>query len=58
MDLIDWQTPIALVIVAVTFAMFVWRHLKKRRTPSRSGCASGCCSATPLKTGNKRPPLS
>jgi hypothetical protein len=58
MDPINWQTPTTLVIVALTFATFVWRQLKKRRNPSGSGCASGCCSAPSFKPGNKRPPLS
>ncbi len=58
METIDWQTPTALVIVAFTFAAFVWRHLKKRNRSSSGGCGSGCCDAKPSKFQPKRPPLS
>lgn len=41
----DWQQIIALVIVAVTAGVFVWRKLRPRPSPlardGHCGCASG-----------------
>ena len=38
----DWQTPTALLVVALTGGLFLWRLVKKRKSPSSGGCGAGC----------------
>lgn len=37
----DWQTPIALVVVALAAAGLVYAAFAKRRRPGCGGCPSG-----------------
>jgi hypothetical protein len=41
----DWQENVALGIVALTVAVFVWARL--RAHPNKSGCPSQCHCAPP-----------
>lgn len=46
MDTIDWQTPAALAVVAITAFAFIRRHLRSRR---QSKSCSHCGSAPKIK---------
>jgi len=48
----DWQTPLALFVVAVTLALLIRGAWKKRRKP---GCGGGCgCPSQDFKTRLKK----
>ncbi len=52
----NWQTPLALLVVAVAFTLLVRSAWKKRRKPG-SGCAGGTdcgCPSTELKARLKK----
>lgn len=49
----DWQTPAALLVVAVTALAFAWRFVKRRKRGLPS-CAS-CPSAAPPKFKQANP---
>ena len=50
----NWQTPLALLVVAVTVALFEWNTWKKRRKPG-SGCGGDCgCPSTDFKARLKK----
>ena len=42
---VDWQQPIALLIVAVAAALLLWRQFRPRR-PLEGKRGAGCCAAT------------
>lgn len=45
----NWQTPAALLVVAITFALLIRAAWKKRHKPG-SGCGGGCgCPSTEIK---------
>jgi hypothetical protein len=48
----DWQTPLALVVVAVTLALLLRGAWKKRQKP---GCGGNCgCPSQEIKTRLKK----
>jgi hypothetical protein len=48
----NWQTPLALLVVAITLALLVRSAWKKRRKP---GCGGDCgCPSTDIKAQLKR----
>lgn len=48
----NWQTPLALLVVAITLALLVRSAWKKRRKP---GCGGDCgCPSNDIKTQLKR----
>jgi hypothetical protein len=48
----DWQTPLALLVVAVTFALLLRGAWKKRKKP---GCGGDCgCPAQEIKDQLKK----
>jgi hypothetical protein len=49
----DWQEATALVIVAVTAAIFVWRRLRPRKFDLRRDSPCGCSSHS---HSGERPP--
>ncbi len=49
----NWQTPLALLVVAVTMALLV-RGVWKRRHKPGSGCGGGCCPTDDFKTKLKK----
>lgn len=49
----NWQTPLALLVVAVTVALLV-RGVWKRRSKPGSGCGAGCCPTDDFKAKLKK----
>jgi len=48
----NWQTPIALAVVALTAAIFAWRRFRPRRFSFAKDTPCGCVSPK----GGVRPP--
>jgi hypothetical protein len=50
----NWQTPLALLVVAVTLGLLLRSAWKKRRKPG-SGCGGDCgCPSTEIKARLKK----
>lgn len=47
----NWQTPVALVLVALTALAFLWRRFRPRRFSFHKSIPCGCTSATPPRSG-------
>jgi hypothetical protein len=48
----NWQTPLALLVVAITLALLIRSAWKKRRKP---GCGGDCgCPTSEIKTQLKK----
>ena len=47
----DWQQPLALLIVATAAALLVWGRVRRRKF--QFGCKSGCGCSASAATGNQ-----
>jgi hypothetical protein len=47
----DWQQPLALIIVASAAALLVWGRVRRRKF--QFGCKSGCGCSSSAAGGNK-----
>ena len=47
----DWQQPLALIIVATAAALLVWPRVRRRKF--QFGCQSHCGCRSPAADGNK-----
>ncbi len=39
----DWQSYTALGVVAATLGIFIYRFIRPKKKPNKSGCNKGCC---------------
>jgi hypothetical protein len=47
----DWQQPLALIIVASAAALLVWGRMRRRKF--QFGCKAGCGCSSPSGAGNQ-----
>jgi len=48
---VNWQTPVAILVVLLVVGLLVRGVLKKRKPP---GCGSGCCPTDDFKARLKK----